>query len=195
MKVPIQDLERRRPVWQALSDLFLDTELQDHDFQYIARVLAESGYEDQELQSMLHQEVLPVCMPSLISLTGEWAVFPLDWLEDRILRNAGHVSSSPPKFMGKSSLSLIQPDWQKVMDLLPQARHISGNPYHAYPAPAQWPSTVVMLAEAFRNGEACRFALHDALLDAGHTDLAEHFRETKEHPDRCWVLTLILGKC
>src|SRR5437870_3451900 len=37
------DLQHRRPVWEALSELFLDTELQDYDFGFIARILAESG--------------------------------------------------------------------------------------------------------------------------------------------------------
>jgi hypothetical protein len=44
-------------------------------------------------------------------------------------------------------------------------------------------------------GEACHFALHDALLEAGHPELAEHFREEKDHPKGCWVVDLIVGKC
>src|SRR4051812_21049006 len=49
MLEPGEDLRRRRPVWEALSDLFLDTQLQEHDFRYIARVVAESGYTDHEV--------------------------------------------------------------------------------------------------------------------------------------------------
>jgi hypothetical protein len=72
-------------------------------------------------------------------------------------------------------------------------RHLFGTPFHSYPALAAWPSPVVKLAEAMYAGEDCSFALHDALLEAGHPDLAEHFKE-KEHPKGCWVLDLILGK-
>ncbi len=35
----------------------------------------------------------------------------------------------------------------------------------------------------------------DALLEAGHPELAEHFRDAKEwHPKGCWVVDLLLGK-
>jgi hypothetical protein len=73
-------------------------------------------------------------------------------------------------------------------------RHIFGNPFHPYPAPPSWPSIVVQLAESLYAGQDYAFALHDALLEAGHAELAEHFREEKSHPKGCWVVDLILGK-
>ena len=51
------DIENRRPVWRALSDLFLDTELQEHDLSYIARILAESPYTLSEIETVLYGEV------------------------------------------------------------------------------------------------------------------------------------------
>lgn len=82
--------------------------------------------------------------------------------------------------------------WQREMiwqcDLL---RHIMGNPFSPYPAPDHWPADVVRLAEAQYNGEDCSFALHDALLEAGHPDLAAHIRREKSHPRGCWVLDLL----
>jgi hypothetical protein len=72
-------------------------------------------------------------------------------------------------------------------------RHIIGNPFRPYPAPPSWPSTVVQLAEPLYAGQDCAFALHDALLEAGHAELAEHFKE-KEHPKGCWVVDMVLGK-
>ncbi|OAI40993.1 hypothetical protein AYO40_00495 [Planctomycetaceae bacterium SCGC AG-212-D15] len=73
-------------------------------------------------------------------------------------------------------------------------RHIIGNLFHPYPTPDHWPSTVVQLAQALYNGEDCGFALHDALLEAGHPELANHFKEEQGHPKGCWVVDLILGK-
>jgi hypothetical protein len=73
-------------------------------------------------------------------------------------------------------------------------RHLLGNPFRPYPAPASWPSTVVQLAESLYTGQDCCFALHDALLEAGHAELAEHFRQEKWHPKGCWALDVILGK-
>jgi hypothetical protein len=52
---------------------------------------------------------------------------------------------------------------------------------------------VVRLAEALYAGADCGFALHDALLEIGYTDLAEHFREPC-HPKGCWAVDLILGR-
>jgi hypothetical protein len=73
-------------------------------------------------------------------------------------------------------------------------RHIIGNPFRPYPAPPSWPTAVVALAEAIYNGADATFALHDALLEAGHPDLATHFHAEKEHPKGCWVVDLVLGK-
>lgn len=72
-------------------------------------------------------------------------------------------------------------------------RHIIGNPFRPYPAPDHLPSNAIHLAQALYNREDCGFALHDALLEAGHPDLADHFRD-KKHPKGCWALDLILGK-
>lgn len=72
-------------------------------------------------------------------------------------------------------------------------RHIFGNPFRPLSAPDQWPTSVIQLAAALYEGQDCSFALHDALLEAGHPELADHFRE-KDHPKCCCVLDLILGK-
>lgn len=72
-------------------------------------------------------------------------------------------------------------------------RHIVGNPFRPFSAPKHLPATVTDLAAALYDGGDCAFALHDALLEAGHVELAEHFRE-REHPKGCWALDLILGK-
>ena len=61
LQPPSEDLERRRPAWEALSDLFLDTELQDADLPYIARVIVASGYAEAEVEQILYREVYPVC--------------------------------------------------------------------------------------------------------------------------------------
>jgi len=73
-------------------------------------------------------------------------------------------------------------------------RHLFGNPFRPYPAPPAWPSTVVQLTESFCDGQDCGFALHDALLEAGHAELAEHIRQETWHPKGCWVLDTLLGK-
>ena len=77
-------IEGRRPVWEALSDLYLDTELQSSDLDRISKVLACSPYSETELIEILAYEVHPVCKWNLMSIAGEWAGFDPDWLRDRI---------------------------------------------------------------------------------------------------------------
>lgn len=72
-------------------------------------------------------------------------------------------------------------------------RHIIGNPFQPSQPPPSWPATVISLAQSLDDQESVHFALHDALLDAGYPDLAEHFKESY-HPKGCWALDVILGK-
>jgi len=75
-------------------------------------------------------------------------------------------------------------------------REIIGNPFEEVAATTAWPLAVVQLAESLYAGVDCAFALHDALLETGQTDVAqfaEHFRAAG-HPKGCWALDMILGK-
>jgi hypothetical protein len=72
-------------------------------------------------------------------------------------------------------------------------RHVVGNPFQRKVAIGLLSSAISTLADALYTGEPCHYALHDALLEAGHADLAAHFREPY-HPKGCWALDLILGK-
>jgi hypothetical protein len=72
-------------------------------------------------------------------------------------------------------------------------RHIIGNPFRLYSTPHSWPPTVVQLAQALYDGEDCRLPLSDALEEADHLELAEHFRGEEWHPKGCWVTDLVLG--
>jgi hypothetical protein len=80
------DIETRRPVWSALSDMFLDTSLIPADIARIAGTLAASPYSLEELDEILVREVYPACFTNLISIAGEWGGFAPDWLEARIRR-------------------------------------------------------------------------------------------------------------
>jgi hypothetical protein len=74
-------------------------------------------------------------------------------------------------------------------------RHIVGNPFR--PRPAFPPSRgIIELAAAVYEGHTATIGpLHDALLDAGLDECAEHFRDPGEaHPKGCWALDRILGK-
>ncbi|HWE96382.1 MAG TPA: hypothetical protein VG269_20635 [Tepidisphaeraceae bacterium] len=116
MMQPSKDIERRRPVWSALSDLFLDTELDESALRYIGQKLVDSGYTDDELATILYGEVFPVCIWNLRSVAGEWAEIDADWLQTRILGNEG-------KFWKKWRClqfghRMIRDDWNTVMAIV-----------------------------------------------------------------------------
>lgn len=80
------DIPRRTPVWNALSELWRDTELRPEDYDRIAETLARSGYSLQQLREIYRFEVAPVLFPNLMSVAGEWAGFDAEWLHRSIIR-------------------------------------------------------------------------------------------------------------
>ncbi|PDT36437.1 hypothetical protein CO671_12480 [Rhizobium sp. M10] len=115
------DVQRRLPVWHALSDVFLDTELQARDYHRIARTLDISGYSLAELRSILEDEVAPAFASNLWSVTGEWA----GWSEN-------DVQTIMLKSLSRRRLPLlswlkwlmrrrhIEQEWEKIEQFLKQ---------------------------------------------------------------------------
>ncbi len=81
-----ENLERRKAVWSALSDLFLDTDV-SLSYEYIARICAESSFSLEELKEILENEVAPACSINLLSVAGEWTGFDEEWLESNIKKS------------------------------------------------------------------------------------------------------------
>ncbi|MCR8923377.1 hypothetical protein NO559_11365 [Dasania sp. GY-MA-18] len=79
------EIEQRIPVWNALSELFLDTELDEISHRYIGKVILESEYKPEEIHNILWQEVFPSVGDNLRCVAGEWAGFDSDSLKERIL--------------------------------------------------------------------------------------------------------------
>jgi hypothetical protein len=80
-------LRARRPVWVALSELFLDTELDDAALADIVRVMAESTFSIEELRDIYYVEVAPVAGPNTRMTAGVWQGFDPDALCARIVEN------------------------------------------------------------------------------------------------------------
>jgi hypothetical protein len=115
---PANDLERRRPVWSVLSELFLDTELVEVDLVRISAVLAESGYSVQQLEEILYRELHPVLHANLLSVAGEWAGFDQQWLEKRIIdRGAGKRGFAliPGKWMVRGEWAALQSKLEELV--------------------------------------------------------------------------------
>ena len=78
------NIEQRKPIWIALSEFYLDTELQDSDFRQIAFTILESPYSFDEVKSINKYEVFPILQSNLLSPAGAWAGFDETWLLEKI---------------------------------------------------------------------------------------------------------------
>jgi hypothetical protein len=74
------EIERRKPVWAALSELWLDTELTQDDLQRIAGVMKRSTYSVSQLREIYLFEVAPVLFGILFTVAGTWSGFDEEWL-------------------------------------------------------------------------------------------------------------------
>jgi len=113
MRFDTSTLEKRKPLWLALSDLFLDTELQEHNLNFIAKAMKTSDYSLAEIHDILMLEVFPVCIANLFSVAGEWAGFDEAWLIKNIMNR-----KKPNRFrqwMNKRNLWMIKTPWEKVL--------------------------------------------------------------------------------
>jgi hypothetical protein len=73
-----EELERRKPLWLALSEMFLDTKLDDFNHTQIARVMKNSRYGLSEIERILNDEVYPACLCNLEDPVGVWDYFDED---------------------------------------------------------------------------------------------------------------------
>lgn len=85
MKFDIREIEDRKPLWNALSDFYLDTELTADDFKRIAKIFKSSKYNLSQIRAIDKYEVFPVLQPNLLNIAGEWAGFPEKWFYETIV--------------------------------------------------------------------------------------------------------------
>lgn len=74
------ELERRKPVWIGLSDLWLDNEIDEEWAKRIAEVIVQSGYSASEIDDIFVYELAPFLGPNHWSVAGEWSGFDPDWV-------------------------------------------------------------------------------------------------------------------
>src|SRR6516225_6420435 len=113
MKATEAQIEERLPVWEALSEFFLDTELQLDDHERIAKALAATRFTENEIEDILICEVCPVCTRNALSSAGEWIGFDREWLTTELTPRIG----TAPKFRSLFSLThewMYRKHWEKV---------------------------------------------------------------------------------
>ncbi len=188
-----EQLTVRRPVWEALSELSLDTDTRP-DLPTLARTLAASGLGAPELETIWHGEVTSPLHGNLLSVAGVWAGFDQVWLEAQIVvRRATPDRRWPP-------LARLVRSWRNEMDPSFQTALTLRGELLALPE-AQWPDRVAAwswLARAYFWPESpCLVAVPTTPdLEALFAALEPHLRplltgkEPAEH-HRLHVLRLI----
>ena len=118
-------LDARIPVWVALSDLYLDTDVTlSHD--YIARTLAASPYPLDALHEMLMYDVHPALYKNLMSVVGEWAGFDQAWLLERI-----EAVRRQPRWRRRISHWFVRDigvQWRALVPMIVAARSAAAQP-------------------------------------------------------------------
>lgn len=107
----------RLKIWQALSEFFLDTEITDSTFDYVARVVLETGYSPQEIHSILWGEVFPALEENLKSVAGEW----VGWTDEWLLEHLSVCEVSTSKLGDSSVIKEIRRCWGQVATRLSPA--------------------------------------------------------------------------
>jgi hypothetical protein len=76
----------REAVWLLLSDLFVDTEHTDQHLYAIGQSLKKTGFSVDEVETILHREVAPVCGRWMLypGAIGPWPMFDEEDLKHRI---------------------------------------------------------------------------------------------------------------
>ncbi len=117
------EIKRRMPVWCALSDLFLDTELQAYGHRHTAEIIAQSGYSTKEAETILRNEVAPVFHLNLWSVAGEWT----SWAEKDVEQMVVDRLDNPVWWQQISWLrelilnrymATVRKDWREVKKLI-----------------------------------------------------------------------------
>lgn len=118
-----EEIERRSPVWRALSDLFLDTELDRRDLRAIAETIKTACFSVEEAEEILYQEVAPVFFGNLMTTAGEWQPWDEEQVREMVcgrLQKKRHLFSWLEDFLCRRVVKLIRLDWLQVRRYLEQ---------------------------------------------------------------------------
>lgn len=117
-----EQIEKRKPLWQAFSDLWLDNELQEFEIDHIVNLMKQSDYDFNELESIFYNEVAPAVYKNTFSMTGEWAGFEAEQLFQSIIENIKKQESNfiykfwVKSFAGKYLMTkMVEDDWNKIL--------------------------------------------------------------------------------
>lgn len=124
----------RVDVWHAMSDLYLDSEIDHLDLLMVAEKLAATAYSSEQLDWIFYQEVHPVLCWNLAIPAGIWGCFDKEQLNTIITEylNRGKKASWFKRLQEnvrrkeiKRLEELVKIDWEKtilLVDLIREKR-------------------------------------------------------------------------
>lgn len=170
-----EEVAKRRKLWLALSELFLDTETR-RSFPGIVQVARDSGYSWKQIESIFWNEVTPAVGYNLFEVAGDWAGFPEEWLVAEI---TGLLSRGPnlcSNLRGVAVRPLLKPTLAGLRRM-----------YDSYP------SHLALLNAEDPQGQQAMSAMADLFLEKNWSKAIGLWRYSKvlsnfTQPtlDRCW---------
>ena len=105
----------RLPVWRAMTELFLDTEVR-WEIPWVAYCCAGSRFPAEALDSIFRDEVAPAMLPNLLEVAGSWAMFRDEYIQSEILT----CSRPRPDLAGTP----LDTQWATCLDLCALLRQL-----------------------------------------------------------------------
>ncbi|NND64811.1 MAG: hypothetical protein HKM24_02495 [Gammaproteobacteria bacterium] len=112
----------KEKLWIAISDFYLDTELQETDYASVAKCFSESGLSIKQLREIDLYEVLPALYTNLISPAGIWTGFDEAWLVSQCRKNESRRKSLLFRFRVLTLRGLhkqiVNHHWEKLIPMI-----------------------------------------------------------------------------
>lgn len=107
--------EDRERLWVALSDLWLDTELDEERLVEIADVVRESHLTEAQLDHVFEVELAPFLGRNNLTIAGVWDGFDPEWVCAQA-RQRSHKNSLIPWTLAKTGVTTYaaRPLWRQV---------------------------------------------------------------------------------
>jgi hypothetical protein len=129
MQLLANEIAKRRLVWWALSELFLDTEHSQEWLHKLAEIIMAAGFSLSETHDIFLAEVAPVFYLNFLSVAGEWSGWSEDYVEDSVMLYL--QSSVATRFVNLRMCKVIQPKrmWKAFSPVLEETfRSASAEP-------------------------------------------------------------------
>ena len=111
-----EEIERRLPLWIALSELFLDTEPTPSTYQNIARTIIGHGFQSDHAEAILREDVAPAFWTNLLAPAGEWQGWDDGLAREWVLRSRTSAISRFAAWL--FCRRIVDEEWAKVAALL-----------------------------------------------------------------------------